>query len=159
MRTLLFALLVPLALAGCDTIDGTDSEGAALMERLDGTWTRTITTERIRPDGAVSPEGTAQTDAYEIGRVIRCNRTTLENAGDTDRIAVQFDPTNPQTLRNCDVIATDGDARRLIFIGDNGSILQDRVATIEEDSASRQVWAFYSFDGAETIRTLWTLTR
>lgn len=160
MRALLpLALLASLALAGCDTINGTDSGAAALMERLDGTWSRTVTTERIAPDGSVTPEGTARTDAYEIGRRIRCNRIELTNAGDADRIAVQFDPTDPASSRNCDVITTDGDARRLIFVGDNGSILQDRVATIEEDTASRQVWAFYAFDGADAIRTLWTLTR
>ena len=160
MRTLLpLALLALLAVAGCDTINGTDPDGAALMDRLDGTWTRTITTERIAPDGTVTPEGTAQTDAYQIGRVIQCNRIQLQSAGDADRIAVQFDPTDAASSRNCDVLTTDGDARRLIFVGDNGSIIQDRVATIEEDSASRQVWAFYAFDGADTVRTLWTLTR
>ena len=93
MRSLFpLALLATLALAGCDTINGTDSGGAAFMNRLDGTWTRTITTERIGPDGSVSSEGTARTDAYEIGRVIRCNRTTLENAGDTvaEFLVVEF---------------------------------------------------------------------
>lgn len=156
---LLLASLALLALVGCDTINGTDSGAAALMSRLDGTWTRTITMERVASDGTVTPEGTPQVDAYEIGRVIRCAATTLENTADGDRIAVSFNPQFPDVGRSCDVVTADGDARRLVFIGGGGTVINDVVATIEEDRASRQVWAFYRFDGAEAVRTLWTLTR
>lgn len=158
MRFVLLSLAL-LLVAGCDTFSTTGSGGAELMSRLDGTWTRTITMERIGPSGSVTPEGTPQTDAYEIGRVIQCNRTTLQNAGDDDRIAVAYDPTSQSSSRNCDVITSDGTASRLIFVGDGANILDDVVATVVEDSASRQVWTFYRFDGADAIRTLWTLTR
>ena len=48
-----------------------------------------------------------------------------------------------------------------LTLGDveGANIVDDVVATIEEDSASRQVWAFYAFDGADAVRTLWTLSR
>ncbi|MEM1115473.1 MAG: hypothetical protein AAF845_01985 [Bacteroidota bacterium] len=156
MRLLPLALLL---LAGCDTITGTSSEAVALMDRLDGVWTRTVTTERITADGAVIAEGSPRTDAYEVGRQIRCNRITLDSVADTDRVSVAFDPTNTAVPRDCAIITTDGTASRLIFIGDAGSLVEDLVATIEEDSRERQVWAFYAFDGGETVRTLWTLTR
>ena len=155
----LFLPLALLLLAGCDTLSTTGSGGADLMSRLDGTWTRTITMERIRSDGSVTPEGTPEVDAFEVGRVIECNRTTLQNAGEDDRIAVSYDPAAPRGFRDCSVITSDGTASRLIFIGAGGNIIDDVVATIVEDSTSRQVWSFYRFDGAEAVRTLWTLTR
>jgi len=157
-RPLVGALAV-LLLAGCDTFTTTGSGGAALMSRLDGVWTRTVTTERVRSDGSVTAEGTPRVDAYEVGRVIECNRTTIENAGEDDRVAVAYDPADPRGFRDCSVITSDGDGSRLIFIGEGANIVDDVVATIEEDSASRQVWAFYAFDGADAVRTLWTLTR
>lgn len=159
MRTTLLLALLVVAASGCDTFTTTGSGGASLMSRLDGVWTRTITTERIRSDGSVTAEGTPSVDAYEVGRVIECNTTTIENAGDDDRIAVAYDPANPRGFRDCSVITSDGTASRLVFVGEGDSIVDDVVATIEEDSASRQVWAFYAFDGADAVRTLWTLTR
>jgi hypothetical protein len=148
-----------LLVTGCDSVNGGQSDAADLMSRLDGTWTRTVAQERISPSGTVSAEGTPRTDAYEIGRVIRCNRTTIEAAGDADRIAVAFDPTAPDASRNCDVLTSDGDAQRIVLVGDQGSIVQDRAGTIVEDSGARQVWTFYAFDGADAVRTTWTLTR
>jgi len=160
MRPLLFALAF-LLVAGCDTLSTTGSGGAALMSRLDGTWTRTVTMERIRPDGSVTPEGTPRVDAYEVARQVECNTTFINNAGEDDRVAVAYEPTAPRGPRDCFVITSDGTASRLIFIGEGASIVDDVVATIEEDSDSRQVWAFYAFDSAtgDAIRTLWTLTR
>ena len=155
----LFLALALLVLAGCDTLDTTGSGGAALMSRLDGTWTRTITMERIRSDGSVTPEGTPRVDAYEVARQVDCNTTFITNAGEDDRVSVAYDPATPRGFRDCSVITSDGTASRLIFIGAGGNIIDDVVATIVEDSTSRQVWSFYRFDGAEAVRTLWTLTR
>lgn len=154
-----YVLALVLLLTGCDTFTTTGSGGAALMSRLDGTWTRVITTERVRPDGSVTAEGTPRVDAYEVARVVDCNRTFIENAGEDDRVAVAYDPADPRSFRDCFVITADGTASRLIFIGEGANIVDDVVATIEEDSASRQVWAFYAFDGADAVRTLWTLSR
>ena len=154
-------LACALLLAGCDTLDTTGSGGADLMSRLDGVWTRTITTERIRSNGSVTAEGTPSADAYEVATVVECNRTTIESSGDDNRVAVAYDPANPRGLRNCDVITSDGTASRLIFVGAGVSIVDDVVATVDENSDSRQVWSFYAFDNAtgDAIRTVWTLTR
>ena len=77
----LFLALALLVLAGCDTLDTTGSGGAALMSRLDGTWTRTITMERIRSDGSVTPEGTPRVDAYvEFSRECGLPRPSVNEA-------------------------------------------------------------------------------
>lgn len=154
------ALILALVLvAGCDTLDTTGSGGAALMSRLDGVWTRTITTERIGPTGTVTPEGAPRSDAYQIATRVDCNQTFVESSGDDNRVAVAYDPANPRGFRACDVITSDGTASRIIFVAAGANIVDDVVGTIDENSGSRQVWAFYAFDGADAIRTVWTLTR
>ena len=153
MRLLSLAAL--LALAGCDAVFS--DPGADFMSELDGTWTRTVTTEAISSNGTVTPVGQARTDAYEVGRSVQCARTQIDAAGDRNRIAVAYSPEAPNS-RSCDVLSVDGDARRIILIGEG---LNDRAGTIDEASGSRQVWRFYTPNDADgnVRRTVWTLTR
>lgn len=163
MRRLLLLILWPLALAGCDGAGiFTDGDAPAFMERLDGTWTRTVTRETIGTDGSVTVGETA-TDGYLVARRVECSgRLTLDAAGDEDRIAAAFPPEAPDdtNARDCDVLTADPEARRVIFVGGGGSIVSDVAGTIVEDSRSRQVWHFYAPQGdGTTVRFVWTLTR
>ena len=66
-----------------------------------------------------------------------------------------YRPETPD-VRSCDVLSTDGGARRIILVG----TAFDTAGTIVEDGADRQVWHFYrpQADGV-VIRDVWTLER
>lgn len=158
MRPLLVLLL--LAASGCDLYsEALTDEAPAVMSSLDGMWTRTITQERIARDGTVTPVGSPRVDAYDIARSVVCNRITLTNVSDSDRVTVSFDPSAPPgSLRSCGVIEADTDGARIIFIGD-GAISTDVAGMIRERGRSRHVWHVYTpLAGGEARRDIWTLT-
>lgn len=143
-------LALSLLLVGCDAVGG--NAAADAMADLDGLWRVDLTREQIAGDGTVTPQG-AETFVFEVGRVVECNRTTVSNVSDEDRVAVQYQ--DPNGHRTCSVIKTDGDARRIVFVG----TVWDQVGTIRELSPSRHVWDFYvTQSGGAVIRARWTLT-
>lgn len=155
----LLALCLALALAGCDLYsEALTDDAPAVMESLDGVWTRTITEERIASDGEVTPVGAAQTDTYEIARTVRCNTLTLDHAGEGDRVTVSYPTGSPNGGRSCGVLATDHDGLRIVLVG-TGPGSTDIAGTIRERSRERHVWDFYTpLAGGETRRQTWTLT-
>lgn len=162
MRTL--ALLLALAgsltaVAGCDAFsEALTDDAPAVMASLDGTWSRTITAERIAADGDVTPDGNPRVDTYEVARSVQCNSISLTNVADSDRVTVATDPAFPGGSRTCGVLTADHDGLRIIRVGD-GPGSTDVAGTIRERSGARHVWEFYTplTDGAAR-REVWTLT-
>lgn len=154
------ALLVALGGAGCDYFsEALTDESPAIMASLDGTWTRTITEERISSSGTVAPTGTPPSvDAFEVGRRVNCNFIELTNVSDGDRVAVAYDPAFPGGSRSCTVIQADNEGRRIVLFGE-GTLATDVSGTIRERSRQRHVWHFYTpLPGGEARREVWTLT-
>lgn len=154
MDTVPLAFLIGLVtlLGGCDTFGPSAS---SYMDRLDGTWSRTLTTEVIGVDGTVTPTGEPLTDVYRVGQSFTCQGGSfIQSAGETNRIASAA-PTADQNGA-CQVIGVDDGVQRIVFVG----VTFDRAGTIVENTANRQVWHVYNprTDGT-ALRTIWTLTR
>lgn len=145
-----WTLLLAVVLAGCDALS---DPGADYMVALEGDWTRTIAAETIAADGAVSTLGEPDVDSYSIATSQTCNREFVQSAGDRNRIALSVAPSG---RRSCDVLATDGDAQRIILVG----VVFDTAGNVLEDAADRHAWTFYEPVGdGVVIRRTWTLTR
>ena len=153
-RTAPLAGLLGLAIliGGCDALG---PSAGSYMSRLDGTWSRTLTTEEIGVDGTVTPTGEPRTDVYRIGQSFTCQGGTfIRSEGEDNRIASAA-PTAEQNGA-CQVISVDGGVQRIVFVG----VTFDGAGTIIENTGNRQVWHVYGprTDGT-ALRTVWTLTR
>jgi len=149
-----FFFLLAVLVTGCDTIVG--NEGASYMDGLDGDWTRTITSERVAANGAVTSIPGSAVGPYRIAREVECNRLVLTSQGKNDRVTLIHDASNPTAIRDCGVIAVDNTAERIILVG----TAEDVSGMIRESSSRRHVWAFHTVEPNGVIRrTFWTLTR